>query len=380
MDRPPVQRGYAFRIAVFAILSLCAIARGAEDFNEQRLEEGRIAYKRKDFVEAIDEFRVAAFGSLDRPDRLSECFARLALAQNAAGQAADAKETLSRFLDAEVRFGAYAKVNLEPDIRSEFQALLARSVSATTLAGVPSLANVVETDEQKAFRLPPLERRKALRAYAKSEPNSVRWQLALARDAIERGDEGEAKRFVSKALSMDPANAEARALQARFEPPSERAPQTAPALQGKPTTQPKGETEVAAGGSRARASGGGSGKGPAGAQGVLEESRRLVSASRAGEAVPLLTNALKVEPENRELRLALLEAACLSRSYGLAVAQLPMSTPFSEGEATSSFYAAVALYETGRGNDARDFLKRALPRVSGPLVDEYSRKILESSR
>ena len=40
------------------------------------------------------------------------------------------------------------------------------------------------------------------------------------------------------------------------------------------------------------------------------------------------------------------------------------------------FYAAVVLYETGNEDEARGYLKRAMPRVSGPLVDEYSRKIL----
>ena len=36
----------------------------------------------------------------------------------------------------------------------------------------------------------------------------------------------------------------------------------------------------------------------------------------------------------------------------------------------------AAVYETGKVDEARGYLKRAMPRVSGPLVDEYSRKIL----
>ena len=374
---------HAIRIAVAVILGVCASAQGADDFNDQRLEEGRIAYQRRNFIEAIDQFRVAAFGSLDRPDRLSDCLARLALAQVAAGQSAETDETLGRFVEVERRFGAYGKTTLEPDIRADFQALLIRSVPAATLSAVPSLTNLVETDEQKVARLPAPERRKALRAWAKREPSAARWQIGLARDAIERGDEGEARRLISKALSLDPGNAEALALQARLAHPAQ--PQTqaasARALSPTPPDKPTAGSE-SPGSPRNPAAGKGAGPGAdaTNSRRVLEESRRLVSASKAGDAVPLLTDAIKADPGNRELRLALLEAACLSRSYGLAVAQLTVSAPFSESEAPSSFYAAVALYETGRGTDARDFLQKALPRVGGPLVDEYSKKILGTAR
>ena len=109
---------------------------------------------------------------------------------------------------------------------------------------------------------------------------------------------------------------------------------------------------------------------------ALAESRRLITAGKSAEAVRLLNDALRADPGNRELRLALLEAGCLSRSYGVAAEQLPLVTPFSDAEAAPMFYAAVVLYETGRDNEAKSYLERAAPRVSGPLVDEYSRKIL----
>ena len=40
------------------------------------------------------------------------------------------------------------------------------------------------------------------------------------------------------------------------------------------------------------------------------------------------------------------------------------------------FYAAVALYEVGRRDEARTFLQRARSNVSGALVDEYAKKIM----
>jgi hypothetical protein len=109
---------------------------------------------------------------------------------------------------------------------------------------------------------------------------------------------------------------------------------------------------------------------------VLIEARRLVVAGRAVEAQGMLSDALQVDPGNRDLRLALLEAACLSRAYSEGAYQVQLVSPFGENEAPSMFYAAVVLYETGKTDEARGLMKRAVPRVSGPLVDEYSRKIL----
>jgi len=371
------------RTAVGLFLCLSGVARAADDFNEQRLNEGRIAYERKSYLVAEDHFRVAAFGFLDVPERVSECLARLSLAQDAAGQKADVTETLNRFLDVERRFAVYAKANLEPDIRANFQALLIRTVPLATVVAIPSLANLVETEEQKLARLPSADRRKALKAAAKREPNAAKWNLALAREAMERGDNAEAKGWVEKALALDPGNAEAKALQASLDRPVGQPPQTQPQRAAAPEPNPPSTPKTAAGTMKASdpkiSSAERSPAAPAmSSKQVLEESRRLILASRAGEAVTMLNNAVAADPGNRELRLTLLEAACLARAYPLAVAQVPASAPFSDSEAPSMFYAAVALFETGRGADARNFLQRALPKVSGPLVDEYSKKIMGS--
>jgi len=110
---------------------------------------------------------------------------------------------------------------------------------------------------------------------------------------------------------------------------------------------------------------------------ALAESRRLVQARKAAEAEKILLEALKSEPENRELRLALLEASCLSGAWNRGAEQLPRVAPFAEGEALPMFYAAVVLYESGHPKEARTYFERSAQKVSGPLVDEYSKKILE---
>ena len=95
-------------------------------------------------------------------------------------------------------------------------------------------------------------------------------------------------------------------------------------------------------------------------QGSPPESRRW--SRRAGPSRRArLSDALKADPNNRELRLALLEAACLCRSYRDGAVQVPLVAPFNDAEAPSMFYAAVVLFETGKPDEARGYLKRAMP-------------------
>ena len=286
-------------LATGALALVCALPLRADDFNEERLQEGRIAYQQKKFTEAIDQFRVAAFGSLDRPVVLSECIARLALAQAAAGKSGDADETLNRFLEVERRFGTYAKTNLEPEVRSDFRALLVRRIPPAALAAVGSLA---ETEP-----LPPSRPARPATAAASKAPRA-------------------------------PA-------------PTVAAPASPSAGASAPTVAERSRD-------------------------ALTESRRRVLTGRAADAERLLSDALQADPGNRQLRLALLEASCLDRSYAQAVAQVPLVAPFGEAETASMFYAAMALYETGRRAEARDYMQRASASVSGPLVDEYAKKIM----
>ena len=425
-----------------------AAASPTQDFYQERLRAGKDAYRQKRFVAAAAELRVAAFGLLDTPPLLSEALARLALAQAAAGRAADAAATLSRFVDVERRFGSYAKAALGPEVRSEFQQLLVQHVPPATLQSVAGLAGFVETEAQKAAKLPPRERRKALEAGFEREPNNAAWAAALAQDAAERRDENDVLRWTGRALRIAPANPEALALEAhvrvarrqcaealadlkalpvaelerrpqlqadRFvclvetgdwagaeaasktlsadataRPDVSRASQRlATALAARRPTRTAGRGEGApapsssvsapalarsAGATRSAIAGPGSR-----AAAALSESRRLMDALKAPEAAKILLEALRSDPDNRELRVALLEACCLSGDWRRGAEQVAFVAPFSEREALPMFYAAVVLYQTGKIQEARGYMERVRPRVSGPLAEEYARKILGNS-
>jgi tetratricopeptide (TPR) repeat protein len=454
-------------LAVLVLSSAPLRGASPEDtFNQERLKAGQSLYLSKQYLDAIAQLHVAAFGYLSKPPALSECLVWLALAQTAAGKSADADATIGRFLEVERRFPSYPAASLPPEIRAEFRTLLTHRVAEATLLSMPSLAGLVEGPEQKYAKLPPAERRKALEAQAKAEPLAVRWPIALASAALNEGDSKGAEKWATQTLSIEAGNPDALALRARareargdyagaltdlgFLAPAEvekrpdlyavrfvslvetadwtsaqdaakkvperlasrtdvvdaqrklsaeeqrrtrqasaaaaaAAPKASTASAPKPSSRPSkpappppavSPTPVPAAAAKPAPAAPSATEISARSDAALAESRKLVTSGKAAEAEKVLNDAIKVDPANRDLRLALLEAACLTRSYQIGMAQIAAVEPFGDVEAPSMFYAAVVLYESGHPREARSYMERSAQKVSGPLVDEYSKKIL----
>ena len=109
-------------------------------FYEGQLRAGREALAGRRVPEAIDHLRIAAFGFLDAPVLLSEALARLALAQQAAGDAEKLGATLDRLVAVEQKFSALRGARLEAETRTALRRLLEARVPRETLATIPSLA------------------------------------------------------------------------------------------------------------------------------------------------------------------------------------------------------------------------------------------------
>ncbi len=423
----------AILTVLFGAIALHARAAAPDDdFDRDRLQAGQSLYRDKKYTEAIEQFRVAAFGYLNQPAQLEGALIQLSLAQAAANKPAETDATISRILEIERQFSVYPAVELPPDIRAAFKALLLGRVAQATILAIPTLSGLVETEEQKIAALPPAERRKAWEAASRREPGSVIWPVALARDALARGDAKEAERWAAKALAIQPANADGLAVRAAARAArgecadalrdlaalsaeelgkrpelyadmfvcdvdarnwdgaaaaAPRVPQSAAnradvvrARAKLAAARPQAPREAAptrvARGAAAPAASPTPVDAAAKSAHALEESRGLIAAGKAAEAERLLTDAVRSDPGNRDLRLELLEAACLSRSYQIAAAQVGAVKPLADSEGPSLFYASVALYETGHVDEARAYFERARPRVTGVLVDEYARKIL----
>lgn len=186
----------------------------ADEFYFVRLKAGEEAYRAHRKAEAVEQLRVACFGLLDQPVLLIEGLVALSLAQTAAGNMAEADATLARFLEVERLFTVYDKARLESGIKAEFEALAARKLSPESLVALPSMARLVETQEQKFAKLNPAERRRAMEARVRAEPSNVELNVALARDAAAQNDSKSVVRWSDAVLAADEKNVEARSLRA----------------------------------------------------------------------------------------------------------------------------------------------------------------------
>ena len=113
---------------------------------------------------------------------------------------------------------------------------------------------------------------------------------------------------------------------------------------------------------------------------VHAQATTLLRGGRTTDAIPLLESALAADPAQRRLRLLLLEALCLSSRWTAAAEEVRKLSPIDDSEPVALFYAAAALYETGRAAEARPLLDRALPRIARtPMVERYRERIVNAT-
>jgi len=86
---------------VATIFILVASSRGQEDTGATALRQGQAAYRAGRFAEAAGYLRIARFSSLENPPLYLQVLARLALAEDAAGQPEARDTTLDRFRETE---------------------------------------------------------------------------------------------------------------------------------------------------------------------------------------------------------------------------------------------------------------------------------------
>ncbi len=120
-------------LSVFCVTLASAAARQevsgtVPDFSETRLREGKEAYAAGRSAEAVSQFRIAAFGFLDRPTMLCESLVYVALAEAAAEHRAQAQAAVERLSDVERRFPGCAGAKLDPAARADFESRFHKKV------------------------------------------------------------------------------------------------------------------------------------------------------------------------------------------------------------------------------------------------------------
>ena len=154
-----------FLLVCFVIMMAWGGAARAEDFYENQLQLGKVAFTSAELSTSIDHFRIAASGFLDRPKLLTEAVMRLAVAQNDARLAADCAATVDRFLRIEAVYAAYQSADVEAPVRMKFDAVLRAHASAERLRGYSTLA---------AIAAPPEEEKRSRRKRRASELQEVK--------------------------------------------------------------------------------------------------------------------------------------------------------------------------------------------------------------
>jgi hypothetical protein len=102
------------------------------------LRDGTHAYDRGDHPFAVRHLRTACFGMLDEPKTLGECLARLALAQDKAGDVDGFRETFGRLVEIEERFQGYSQASLPAAIRTALEQRFVARIPAPTLVSSPA--------------------------------------------------------------------------------------------------------------------------------------------------------------------------------------------------------------------------------------------------
>ena len=202
-------------VVVMLACLLAAPALVGQDFYEQHLQNGKNSFAAGKPVDAATQFRIAAFGFLDRPALLTQALVHLAVTQEALGHKDDAAETIARFMQVEQRFASYAELQIEPAVSSSFESILLRVVPRASVAATPSLARLVRTEVEKVADLPIERRMAAYEAGFRKDARNIQWPLAAAREAANRQDFDEMIRWGTRALSLDRDNKDALAALVR---------------------------------------------------------------------------------------------------------------------------------------------------------------------
>lgn len=208
---PAPLTGFPIRRAIFGLLCATATilpvrpAAASHPYYQDLLRRGAAALESGDPESAARSLRLAAFGLLEEPPELAGCLVRLALAQRAVGDAEATRESLSRVVDLEVRFGAYSASGLDPGLAESFESLLVESVAAETLRSIPAFRDAAhQRVVQEIEGLPRRQRGERLDQLLVAEPDEPQWPLMLARLEHAAGRFDRAIGLVDRVLALTP--------------------------------------------------------------------------------------------------------------------------------------------------------------------------------
>jgi hypothetical protein len=321
------------------VLSLTLLAgapalAAVDPFYQSLQRDAQLAFDRKDFPTAARTFRLACFGMLDEPRPLADCLARLALAQDGAGQVEAFRETFTRLAEVEDRFKGYSQGELPAELRAALEARLATRLPAATLAAAPAFRST----QGKKAAAPVTPSPQPVTPPAKSaaaDPAPVKPSTAATKPAPAP------PKAAAAAVTTPPA-------------PAKPGPSTETAA-ARPLTDAERKK--------------------------LADARDLLGAPRPSkelrQAFELARSVADAHPDSKDAQHLTAEGAYRISRWADAAAYFKRGGDPGDDEPERLFYMAVSLYESGDPPAAATTLRRALPNLKRtPYVETYIRKIL----
>lgn len=350
-------------------------AGAAHPFYERLLGDGVAALELGDAETAARNLELAAFGFLDEPPLLARALVHLAIARVELGDDEAFRETLTRLVEIEERFGGYGQAEIPPAVRTDFETRILSSAARELEQGRSSVARqragVLLTLAPGSTPARCLQGRAAAVdgdcddavsdvsacETAPTEPAVLRGLLACH---VEREEWREARELAAglpRELRRDRSFAPLlERVEAAPEPGPETVPPPLPSSDPQRLTQEERDETL----QRARAQ--------------LEAARTVGDLDQALELTGRVADA---NPADVEAQLLAGEIAYRASRWEDAVLYFDRAGDLEDAPPEVLFFFAVSLYETNRQERARSALERALPDLARtPFVNRYVDMIL----
>jgi hypothetical protein len=162
-------------------LASAPVSAQVDPFYVARQRDGEAALARGDARAAAKDLRIGCFGMLREPAALGRCLATLALAEVRAGDLEAASRTFERLVEAEVLVQAWTLAVLPVELRRAFVQEVGSRLADSQLADRPAFAELLAAKQSAALAgLAGNALRRELEARIAADPTVVAWHEQLA--------------------------------------------------------------------------------------------------------------------------------------------------------------------------------------------------------
>jgi len=198
---------------VFFFALFVALAAYGQSFYATHFQRGLTEYHRGQYAAAAQDLRIAAFGLVDDIPQYETAQIYALLAFRKLGRTADVANVADRILAAEKIQPSYRRLDLDPEVRTQFETILHEVVPSQRLAKVPTFSGGAVPPPMPAPAPRPVP------AVPQPVLTTARPTLSLAdraAAAYASGDYAEAQQLANAAIGDDYVNAMAQTVLAKL--------------------------------------------------------------------------------------------------------------------------------------------------------------------